>query len=145
MKNVEIRMWDVKLKEMTYIDDLYYFEQQGIHEIKNGEAIGHHSSEITMFKTPFYDYNNNKVYEGDILKRQVHCIMYGTDLDKWVDDIGVVEWREDYGGFYVGERPLFAEINATRDYYTSCTCTKFEVVGNVYEDQDILNENKKQD
>lgn len=138
MKNVEIRLWDENTKEMTYINDLYYLEEQGIHEIKDGEAEGHFAIENVMFKTPFKDYKGNKVFDGDILKRRVHCMMYGTDLDEWVDDIAVVEWREDYGGFYVGERPLFAEINTTRDYYTSCTCTKYEVIGNIYEDLEIL-------
>lgn len=143
MKNVEIRVWDESAKQIMYIDDLYYFEEQGIHEIKDGKVECHNTSEIVMFKTPFEDFKGNKVFDGDILKRQVHCIMYGADLDKWVDDIVTVEWREDYGGFYVGERPLFAEINTTKDYYTSCACTKYEVVGNIYENQDILDEYNK--
>ncbi|HDR7795332.1 TPA: hypothetical protein QCY19_004003 [Bacillus luti] len=65
MKTIELRAWDVKRKEMIYIDDLYFFEQEGIHEIVDGVARGHHSEYKIMQFTGIKDTNGVKVFEGD--------------------------------------------------------------------------------
>lgn len=81
-----------------------------------------------------------EVYEGDILQRVVNVRLYGTDLNENVDDYGLVKFHEEYGGFYIGERPLFAEIEAKSDFYTGCRCTKFEKVGNIHDNPKLLTE-----
>lgn len=94
---------------------------------------------IYMQYTGLKDVNGREVYEGDILKRIVTIVVYGSGFPpENVDDIQIVEWRECYAGFYIGERDLFAELHATVDFYTRCRCTKFEVIGNIHEHPHLL-------
>lgn len=92
----------------------------------------------SMQFTGLKDKKGKEIYEGDILYRTVHLYMYGEGYLGDSEDTVKVEYREDYAGFFVGERPLFAEINATTDFYTQCKCTKYEVIGNIYENPEVL-------
>ncbi|MDI6680154.1 YopX family protein [Bacillus wiedmannii] len=68
MKAVEFRAWDIKRKEMIMIDDLYFFEQEGIHEIADGIAKGHHAEYKIMQYTGIKDTEGKKIFEGDLVR-----------------------------------------------------------------------------
>ncbi len=89
--------------------------------------------------TGLVDKNGVWIYEGDILKRTVTIVMYGTgkppeDIDEYLE----VQYREEYAGFFIGERSLFAYVDTIIDVDTRCSCTKAEVVGNIYQNTDLL-------
>jgi uncharacterized phage protein (TIGR01671 family) len=96
---------------------------------------------VLMQYTGLKDKNGREIYEGDILKRTVHIVIYGSetppeDVDEYLD----VKWYEEYAGFYIGERPLYAFVGAKFDCDTQCRCTDVEVSGNIHENPELLKE-----
>jgi uncharacterized phage protein (TIGR01671 family) len=89
-----------------------------------------------MQSTGLKDKNGVEVFEGDILHRKVHVILLGTDLNKWVDEYAHVEWK--YGGWHVGEDLLEFVLEEGIDRHTGCSQTALEVIGNIYENPDLL-------
>ncbi|ENQ3106539.1 phage uncharacterized protein TIGR01671 [Bacillus sp. 491mf] len=134
MKTVEFRAWDIKRKEMYIIDDLYFFEEEGIHEIVDGIARGHHAEYKIMQYTGLKDKNGKKIFEGDIVRltnsRGFHCLaevqfVYGCFEVVFQELLYV---REGLRGYY-----------RERDYVKCFTCNHaIEVIGNIYEDQELL-------
>jgi len=88
--------------------------------------------------TGLKDKNDAGIYEGDIIKIPTHYIMYGTDIDDWSDDYALVEWSEEYGGFFIyGETALWEvlfEGHSKDGFYHNYP----EVVGNIHENPELL-------
>lgn len=91
---------------------------------------------VLMQSTGLKDKNGVEIFEGDILHRKVHVILLGTDLNKWVDEYAYVEWK--YGGWHVGEDLLEFVLEEGIDHHTGCKQTAIEVIGNIYENPDLL-------
>ncbi|MEC1057931.1 YopX family protein [Bacillus subtilis] len=134
MREIKFRMYSKKKKVMHYWDHIKQFQLAVLDDNNENEKYS-----SWMQYTGLKDANGREIYEGDILKRTVTVVMYGSgkppeDIDEYMK----VEYREDYAGFYIGERPLFAYVDNTRDVDTGCRCTKAEVIGNIYEDPQLL-------
>lgn len=95
---------------------------------------------VLMQSTGLKDKNGVEIFEGDILHRRVHVILSGTNLNEWVDEYIHVEWK--YGGWHVGEDLLEFVIEEGIDRHTFFRQTAVEVVGNIYENNELLEEQR---
>ncbi|WP_181815839.1 YopX family protein [Lactiplantibacillus plantarum] len=85
--------------------------------------------------TGLTDSDGKDIYEGDILATS--SMIYGENITDYLK----VELREDYAGFYCGEKPLYACLGEwDADIKFSQTYPK--IVGNVHENPELLEESK---
>ncbi|MEH7790526.1 YopX family protein [Bacillus pumilus] len=146
MRDIKLRAWDNVENKMLYLgeeeDIIFSFDGSSIiatdirEDDPNFQKL--HHLEYMQF-TGLKDCNGVEIYEGDILKSTVTVVMYGTgkppeDIDEYLE----VQYREEYAGFFIGERSLFAYVDTTIDIDTRCSCTKAEVVGNIYKNPELL-------
>ena len=92
--------------------------------------------------TGLKDINGNKIFEGDILKMHSHIILYGSDLNKWVDDYSPITWDKSMGAFtYQGELLAYQLDAGTQQdgiYHDA-----LELVGNIHENPELLEVDSK--
>lgn len=86
---------------------------------------------IVEQSTGLKDDNGNEIYEGDILATSSRI---GREL---LTDYLKVDWREDYAGFFCGEKPLFACLSEW-DNDIKYPQTFPEIVGNVHTNPELL-------
>ncbi len=125
----------------SWIEDLEekteYFMEYNIREVKiedtpnypQGRLIGKKGLWCAIHESVFMQYigvddkNGKEIYEGDIVKHDIS------------DTIGVVKWYcEDYIGWCVDDIQI-GEQQFTDEMWNEC-----EVIGNVYENADLLKE-----
>ncbi|PHA00926.1 hypothetical protein COE51_06335 [Bacillus pseudomycoides] len=130
MNTVEFRAWDIKRKEMFYIDDLYFFEEEGIHEIVDGIARGHHAEYKIMQYTGIKDTNGVKIFEGDMVRifipndpeaEEYISTVFELDSALVVKMVGYDIYRDDH---CVGWVPEDHELEVIGNIYESKNSTK---------------------
>lgn len=62
----KLRFWDDSIQNMVYINDLYWFEENSIHDIN-----GLKENDFLMQSTGLYDKNKKLIYEFDIIQGAV--------------------------------------------------------------------------
>lgn len=108
------------------------------------DPINHEISFCTGLK----DKNGKLVYEGDILKE----IYFDTDLNKSDYDYTVVRWEKIEASFIMYRPALPNDITFFGEVFddgdNSGVLKNFEVIGNIYENPDLIKEkgeNNEQD
>jgi uncharacterized phage protein (TIGR01671 family) len=131
VRGIKFRVW---YGEMDYIDDFYYFEEQGICEIVDGIGYGNHFICNVMQYTGLIDKNGKEIYEGDIIKDA------GTVT-------GEVYWNKDHAGFFVKltipnvQESMKSFMNLhypILDTPIIYVLKNFYVIGNKYENPEII-------
>ena len=138
---LKFRAWNGYRKVMAdYVSAIQNGDTQGIpssvNVIVNGKNetwdIKNDHVKLLQF-TGLKDVNGNEIYEDDIL---VTSSKIGGKL---ITDYLKVDWREDYAGFFCGEKPLFTCLSEW-DNDIKYPQTFPEIVGNVHENLELLEE-----
>ncbi|MBP1971611.1 putative phage protein (TIGR01671 family) [Virgibacillus natechei] len=148
MRKIKFRAWDKAtkngwipkpIKQMIYFNVYCPPEYLGV--TYDEEGTWKRRFEIMQY-TGLKDQVGEAIYEGDILYRTVIISLIGSDMPKrTVGEYLEVVFRDDYAGFFIGETPLHGYVGATVDIHTKCKCTDVEVIGNIYENPELLEDN----
>ncbi|MBF7122776.1 YopX family protein [Pediococcus pentosaceus] len=122
---IKFRAWDNECKVMREYDELKGLTLDAL------DASGFEFEQFTGLKDTY----GKEIYEGDILATS--SMVEGGEVTDYLK----VEWREEYAGFYCGEKPLYACLSEW-DNDTKLAQTYPEIVGNVHENPKLLEEDK---
>lgn len=90
MRQLKFRVWDERDQELVYIDDLYWFEGNYVHNSE--DAL------IEQF-TGIKDCNGVEIYENDLIDFEV--LVFHKETEKMENQ--KVEYDEELGMFVFGE------------------------------------------
>ena len=136
MREIKFRAWLKEEKKMVNVETMD-FTDKSIQYLKKNEFINAYLLRRMIFDdielmqyTGLKDKNNKEIYEGDIIK-------YKFPYDKRIKHISPVKFLETEASFgikdrYGNEIPL----------YTVSSNNYFEVIGNIYENKNLLEENR---
>ena len=146
---LKYRAWNEKCKDMEYIDDLYWFEENGVHDFG---GAGHFDDYIIMPSTGEQDKNGKEIYVGDVVQYNTY-----DDFDcQSIVNLGKY-WQDGSGGEYrkTGCLGFYVEVdNFTcpdwcedepehfphhmRQQNILEVANSCEVIGNIYENPELL-------
>ena len=118
----KFRAWDKETKTMNGMAEIYRNRSQEIELRPRDENI------ILMQSTGLYDKNGKETFEGDILEV--------TDKHSWLE---VVSYSQEKAMFVTEEINREFKVPESPLYDLSdSTFLKFEVIGNIYENPELL-------
>ena len=138
---IKFRAWDKENEVYLYNIQDAYDTLSGLVKYDNGENADYDEEyfggfldderyDVEQF-TGLKDINGKEIYEGDILAASSKI------GGKLITDYLKVDWREDYAGFFCGEKPLFVCLSEW-DNDIKHPQTFPEIVGNVHDNPEDL-------
>lgn len=126
----KLRAWDKQDERMSYGEVEYFDDMIGYRF--DHFCTGADEDVEFMQSTGIKDKNGVEIYEGDILK--LHAIFLAPD-----DKIGYLEYSPKYGYSIIFEgNRLYRQ-----EYWASTNKLKYEVIGNIYENPELLKGHEK--
>ncbi len=143
MREFKFRAYDKKNNEMYYSDnlpDIFFFGHDGKNKMYLSNSVWDKdeqtyysdtiSTDVMQF-TGLYDADGKEIYEGDILQIKDSFVMWSRTNGQIVEDVNVVvEWSG------CGFRPR--RLGNTRLWILDME--QYEVIGNIYENPELLEE-----
>lgn len=128
----KLRAWDKQDERMSY-GEVEYFNDMIEYRFDHFCTEADEDVEF-MQSTGIKDKNGVEIYEGDILK--LHAIFLAPN-----DKIGYLEYSPKYGYSIIFEgNRLYRQ-----EYWASTNKLNYEVIGNIYENHELLREDTKND
>lgn len=117
-REIKFRAWDKRHNSMEYINDLYWFEENGIHDFNDDNYI-------FMQNTGLKDKNGKEIYDSDIVK-----VTWGSGKIVFYE----VKYCESLGYHYLRDTKNKEDddIICIYDY------SQMDVIGNVFDNPELL-------
>ena len=117
-REIKFRVWDKRHNSMEYINDLYWFEENGIHDFNDDNYI-------FMQNTGLKDKNGKEIYDSDIVK-----VTWGSGKIVCYE----VKYCESLGYHYLRDTKNKEDddIICIYDY------SQMDVIGNVFDNPELL-------
>lgn len=117
-REIKFRAWDKRHNSMEYINDLYWFEENGIHDFNDDNYA-------FMQNTGLKDKNGKEIYDSDIVK-----VTWGSGKIVFYE----VKYCESLGYHYLRDTKNKEDddIICIYDY------SQMDVIGNVFNNPELL-------
>lgn len=137
MREIKFRAWD-NLDRIMFLNhsvslsiggEIFFLE-------KTGEWVEVDKSDgriILMQYTGLKDKNGKEIYEGDVLRFNSYSLLDALLERSMNDHEGVIRWDDERVGFnvFIGDKSIPDLSKSTDD-------NQFEIIGNIYENADLL-------
>lgn len=139
MRKIKFRAWNKALNKMYSHEDLLSLTKNiTINNFATGVYLPLNSDIELMQYTGLKDKNGKEVYEGDIVKFLDEKVTYsycGADYNVFINTGKVIFSHDELMGWDITNRNMvIEEVWHYREY--------IEVIGNIYEDSELLNQDR---
>lgn len=135
-REFKFRTWDTINKTMVWPEEIEFYSDNTFRINGGWVCPGSEEDYIVMQFTGLKDKNGREIWEGDILKEDDCDSLYELKFGLGKMDGGVYK----YMGFYLDEINYKGPFDGQGDneYWIGRVKECFEVIGNVYENPDLL-------
>jgi len=131
----KFRAWD-KLRKRISVVDRIYFDTEGVQLRDDGGLYWRHFREVVLMQsTGLFDKNGKEIFEGDVVKT--------TRFFGRADEIGgFYEYEKDYAGVVKMLEGAWVIDTGSDAVFLWSDIDENLVVGNIYENKELLEEEK---
>lgn len=128
MRTIKFRVWHKKMQRMYEVLTLNFKQQMLSSPCRDGcetgiDGFSFDEMELVQF-TGLVDKHGKEIYEGDIIQRSTIKVPL------------LVRWNQKEAKFDVAKDP--DNFNATVIWYTQLIEEEYEIIGNIYENPELM-------